>query len=133
MKAEYYKLKCSLDSALHLQDFLNSTNMANSLMTDTECLYMQATQLCDQIEEKRCQLTRYRDTCMCSVLWSILFTRLELALAERGVLLSTDGLLSESKQAAVEVVLKKLQEKIELQYLLMQRRHGSIQKNTSTL
>ena len=40
-------------------------------------------------------------------------------------------LLSESKQVAAEVVLKKLQEKIELQYLLMQKRHESIQKNTS--
>ena len=30
MKAEYYKLKFILDSALHLQDFLGSTNMANS-------------------------------------------------------------------------------------------------------
>ena len=33
MKAEFYKLKCSLDSALHLQNFLLSTDLANSLMT----------------------------------------------------------------------------------------------------
>ena len=61
MKAEFYKLKSSLDAAMHLQDFLHSTSMANSLMTDTECLYTQATQLCDQMQEKRCQLTRYSD------------------------------------------------------------------------
>ena len=59
MKAEFYKLKCSLDSALHLQDFLCSTDMANSLMTDTENLYTQATQLYGQVQEKRHQLTRY--------------------------------------------------------------------------
>ena len=66
---------------------------------------------------------------MCSFPWSISFTRLERALAERGLLLSTDGLLSENKQAAAS--LQKLQKKIELQYLLMQRRHGNIQKDTS--
>ena len=33
MKAEYYILKYSLDSALHPQDFFHSTNVANSLMT----------------------------------------------------------------------------------------------------
>ena len=60
------------------------------------------------------------------------FTRLELLLADRGVLISTDELLSESKQAAAEVVLKTIQKKIELQYLLMQRRHENIQKTTST-
>ena len=59
MKAEFYKLKYSLDSALQLQGFLHSTDMANNLMTDTEYLYMQATQLCNQLQEKRHQLTRY--------------------------------------------------------------------------
>ena len=61
------KLKYNLDSALHLQDFLRSTDMANSLMTDTEYLYMQATQLCDRMEEKQYQLTWYGgNTCICS-------------------------------------------------------------------
>ena len=58
MKAEFYKLKCSLDSALHLQNFLLSTDLANNLMTDTESLYTQATQLYDRVQEKRHQLTR---------------------------------------------------------------------------
>ena len=62
MKAEFYKLKSSLDSAMHLQDFLHSTNMANSLLTDTESLYVQATQLCDQMQEKQCQLTWNSDS-----------------------------------------------------------------------
>lgn len=76
---------------------------------------------------------KLRDLEVFSKFTHILFTRLEVLLAERGVLISTDELLSESKQAAAEVVLKKLQEKIELQYWLMQRRHESIQKNTSKL
>ena len=40
------------------------------------------------------------------------FTRLELLLADRGVLISTDELLSESKQATAEVVLKAIQKKL---------------------
>ena len=48
MKAKFYKMKWSLDLALHLQDFLHSTYMINSLMT--VYLYMLATQLYDWME-----------------------------------------------------------------------------------
>lgn len=65
MRAEFYKLKCSLDSTLHLQNFLCSTDLANSLLTDTENLYVQATQLHDQVQEK----TPINSVCVCTYIY----------------------------------------------------------------
>ena len=56
-------------------------------------------------------------------------TKLEASLAESGVTLA--NLDSQCKEAAIQLAHQKLQEKIELQYLLMQRRHISIQNLSS--
>jgi len=58
-----------------------------------------------------------------------------MLLVENGVLLDTeindDNLNSRCKEAAVQLVIQKLREKIEIQYLHMQRRHTNIQKQSS--
>lgn len=56
-------------------------------------------------------------------------TELEASLTESGV--APGDLDTQCKEAAAQLALQKIQEKIELQYLLMQRRHTSIQKLSS--
>ena len=58
-----------------------------------------------------------------------------MLLVENGVLVDTeisdDDLNSKCKEAAVQLVIQKLREKIEMQYLHMQRRHNNVQKQSS--
>ena len=80
-------------------------------LTDSETLYTKAKCLSDDVSSKSSSLSVLKESL-------------------QGICASVD-LDSECERAAVEAVLQKIIQSIELQYIIMQKRHANIQKKAS--
>jgi hypothetical protein len=109
--AEYFRLRKYICDAERLQMYISSTSESLSIITGFHDLYVAATSILNDLSQKKARL---------------------ISLERKVDELHLEDLEEESLRSAASATLNKLQEQLEMGYLLLQRKHSTIQTRATS-